>query len=103
MAESLLDLPKHQRTPSEGVSSQHLGRPSLASGDHRQSNTVSMYVGIGKQKILPKQVTGFPLPTAGRRSESSRFEKTELKSQVRYKKLDATTNDASFSALNPLK
>lgn len=76
MAESLLDLPKHQRTPSEGLSSQHLRRPSLASGDHRPSYTVSMYVGIGKQKILPKQINDFPLPTAGRRSESIRHEKT---------------------------
>jgi hypothetical protein len=61
-----------------------------------------MYVGIGKQKILPKTVTDFPL-TGTKRSESIHLQKTQHKSLLRYRKVDATNNDTSFSALNPLK
>ena len=78
-------------------------RNSVGAKDHRPANTVSMYVGIGKQKILPKTVTDFPLNSGTKRSESIHLQKPQHKSLLRYRKVDVTNNDASFSALNPLK
>lgn len=102
--DSLIAIPsKHIRAnSSENVSSQ-MGRDSVGAKEHRPANTVSMYVGIGKQKILPKTVTDFQMNSGSKRSESIHLQKPQHKSLLRYRKIDATTNDASFSALNPLK
>jgi hypothetical protein len=85
-------------------SSEHhpqLARTSLGSRDQRPANTVSMYVGLGKEKIRPKQVGKEGRP-GSRRSESTHLQRTQHKSLVRYRKLEGN-NDTSFSALNPLK
>ncbi len=119
--ENLIVIPsKHTRAnSSENVNS----LPRESAKDHRPANTVSMYVGIGKQKILPKTVTEFPV--GSKRSESMALQKKEgspmkeglplqrqtsghggkaqHKSLLRYRKMEGSNNDNSFSALNPLK
>jgi hypothetical protein len=71
--ENLIVVPsKHTRAnSSENVK----GLPRDSAKDHRPANTVSMYVGIGKQKILPKTATEFPV--GSKRSESSVIQKQE--------------------------
>jgi hypothetical protein len=102
--ENLIVVPsKHVRANSSENFSSFKGRDSVGIKDPRPANTVSMYVGIGKQKILPKTVTDFPINHANKRSESIHLQKPQHKSLLRYRKIEATTNDASFSALNPLK
>jgi hypothetical protein len=92
---------QHRATSTEHANPFFLSPPPVR--QHRPSNTVSMYVGIGKPKLLPKPPASFHLPPASRRSESTHAPKTEQKGLTRYRKLEVTTNDASFSALNPLK
>jgi hypothetical protein len=125
--ENLIVVPsKHTRAnSSENVNN----LPRDSAKDHRPANTVSMYVGIGKQKILPKTATDFPV--GSKRSESIAMQKREgslqkegfplqregfpmqkqtsghggkaHKSLLRYRKMEGSSNDNSFSALNPLK
>lgn len=67
---------KHTRAnSSENVNG--LSRDSAK--EHRPANTVSMYVGIGKQKIFPKTATEFPV--GSKRSESTVIQKQESSPQ----------------------
>lgn len=62
-----------------------------------------MYVDVGRQKILPKPVTQLVKHGVNRRSESQHFQKTQQKSQLRYRKLNATAGEGTFTGMNPLK
>lgn len=94
---------KHNRAVSSENVSSHLDKEAVGSKDHRPANTVSMYVGIGKQKIMPKTANNFALSSTSKRSESIHIQKTQHRSLLRYRKLDGPANDTIFSAMDPLK
>lgn len=102
MEESGLAVTKQERAASSENGSRFISQPSL-SRDKRPANTVSMYVGVGKQKILPKPGTALSKHTVGRRSESQHNQRGQQKTLIRYRKLDASAGEASFSNMNPLK
>lgn len=99
MQHSAMLLPTHTRTVSSQKAGQFVTQRS-ESIEKRPQNSVSLHLGVGKPKILPKAVT--PLKQ-GRRSESQHMQKTQQKSVLRYRKLNVSTGEANFTPNNPLK